>query len=144
MYPNFEAVLESSGIEKIIIARADEKLPCLMSVIYYLKQGYKSPSLKNKGNLLFWKKLKDRIDNSSPKNPFVFAAEQPALILFSGGTTGEPKGVLLSNTNMNALAEQVLAQVNPEPKTDSMQTKLSPELKKMAAILDIMKYIKVG
>ena len=33
--------------------------------------------------------------------------ETPAIILHSGGTTGTPKSILLSNGNFNALAEQV-------------------------------------
>lgn len=36
-------------------------------------------------------------------------AEDPAVILFSGGTTGTPKAVVLSNLNFNALALQMLA-----------------------------------
>lgn len=30
----------------------------------------------------------------------------PAVILYSGGTSGEPKGILLSNLNLNSLALQ--------------------------------------
>ncbi|MCR3921716.1 MAG: AMP-binding protein [Firmicutes bacterium] len=51
---------------------------------------------------------------------YVFAADQPALILFSGGTSGKAKGVLLSNSNMNALAKEVISQVTPDPNSDSM------------------------
>ncbi len=34
------------------------------------------------------------------------SADAPAFIWYTGGTTGEPKGVLLSNSNINAVAEQ--------------------------------------
>ena len=37
------------------------------------------------------------------------AAEDPAVILFSGGTTGVTKGILLSNLNFNALGTQTIA-----------------------------------
>ena len=36
----------------------------------------------------------------------------PAVILYSGGTTGTQKGILLSNLNFNALAQQIVA-TNP-------------------------------
>lgn len=36
----------------------------------------------------------------------------PAVILYSGGTTGVTKGILLSNYNFNALAKQIIA-TNP-------------------------------
>ena len=39
-------------------------------------------------------------------------AEDPAAILYSGGTTGTTKGIILTNLNFNALSEQVIA-ANP-------------------------------
>ena len=36
----------------------------------------------------------------------------PAVILYSGGTTGTTKGILLTNLNFNALAQQIIA-TNP-------------------------------
>ncbi|MGN0963633.1 MAG: class I adenylate-forming enzyme family protein, partial [Clostridia bacterium] len=39
-------------------------------------------------------------------------ASDPAVILYSGGTTGKTKGILLSNRNFNALGRQVIA-ANP-------------------------------
>ena len=39
-------------------------------------------------------------------------ADDPAVILYSGGTTGKTKGILLTNLNFNALAKQIIA-TNP-------------------------------
>ena len=39
-------------------------------------------------------------------------ADDPAVILYSGGTTGTTKGILLTNLNFNALAQQIIA-TNP-------------------------------
>ena len=38
--------------------------------------------------------------------------DDPAVILYSGGTTGVTKGILLTNLNFNALAQQIIA-TNP-------------------------------
>jgi long-chain acyl-CoA synthetase len=43
-------------------------------------------------------------------------ADEPAVILYSGGTTGYPKGIVLSNLNFNALAAQTASAAgNLEP-----------------------------
>lgn len=39
-------------------------------------------------------------------------ADDPAVILYSGGTTGKTKGIVLTNKNFNALGQQVIA-ANP-------------------------------
>ena len=39
-------------------------------------------------------------------------ANDPAVILYSGGTTGTTKGILLTNLNFNALGQQIIA-TNP-------------------------------
>lgn len=63
-------------------------------------------------SVLFWKDLlgKGRTADSS-----VFLrgnGDDEAVILYSGGTTGKTKGVLLTNRSFNALAQQVIA-ANP-------------------------------
>ena len=67
-------------------------------------------NIKNSGNL----KIEDNsisyskfLSYSSGGNVYVKkTAEDPALILYSGGTTGKPKGIIISNGNLNAMALQ--------------------------------------
>ena len=40
------------------------------------------------------------------------AGDDPAVVLYSGGTTGTTKGIVLTNRNFNALGQQVIA-ANP-------------------------------
>ena len=40
------------------------------------------------------------------------AGDDPAVILYSGGTTGTTKGIVLTNRNFNALGQQIIA-TNP-------------------------------
>ncbi|MDR3062565.1 MAG: AMP-binding protein, partial [Methanobrevibacter sp.] len=56
----------------------------------------------------------NQLNNYPEENPFhgfpKISSTDPAVILYTGGTTGKQKGVLLSNLNFNALALQLISQ----------------------------------
>lgn len=54
------------------------------------------------------------------------SADAPAFIWYTGGTTGEPKGVLLSNSNINAVAEQYRLAVKGLPRQQTWLTVSAP------------------
>ena len=120
LYPQFEGTLKDSGVEMTFVTQVEERLPPLLSLMYFLRQGYKRPNLKHKQRLLSWRITTTKHPPATLTDSFIFDPHEPALILFSGGTTGQAKGVLLSNDNMNALVREVVAQVKPQPKTDAM------------------------
>ncbi|MGE5654264.1 MAG: class I adenylate-forming enzyme family protein [Bacillota bacterium] len=120
LYPKFEGVVNTLSIDRTIVTHANEQLPLLLSVLYYLKQGYKSPSLVGKKRVTFWREMQRARTAGTQQEPYVFGPNRVALILFSGGTTGKAKGVSLSNESMHALAQEIIAQVDPKPGVDSM------------------------
>lgn len=97
---------------RFIIINPVEGMAWNYRLAYTLKRG----QVWDRG-AIHWSTL---IQNPASIQPHLFHPREPALILFSGGTTGTPKGVLLSNNNLNALAEQVLSQIDPKPGQDSM------------------------
>lgn len=116
-YSAYKEVLEEK-LDKTIVTGVDGQLPILHKLLYYLKQGRKLPRLLDSKKLLVWKGTP-----STAKSAFPTECPQktdPALILFSGGTSGVPKAVILTNDNMNALADQVLSLIEPIPQTDAM------------------------
>jgi len=72
---------------RFIIINPVEGMAWNYRLAYTLKRGR-----IQKGDAIPWSAISQ---NSGPTPPYIFHPKAPALILFSGGTTGTPKGVLL-------------------------------------------------
>ena len=94
----------------LILAKiADELMPHL-AVGYTLTAGRKYPKPDRNGSYLWWKEFMRMGQKQNPALPPITGkAEEGASILYSGGTTGTTKGILLSNMNFNALGLQTMA-----------------------------------
>ncbi len=111
-YGKFEEVRKTIAIETLVLTSVADALKPLMKLGYKLTEGRKVPKVPKNADVLWWKDFLNgakRIDKSC----FVERkGEDPAVILFSGGTTGVTKGILLSNLNFNALGMQTCAMGN--------------------------------
>lgn len=100
-----KAVKEADHEVKIITARIQEELPFVKAVAFkYLKnrQNLKYPG---KDGLVWSEFVKTGKDVALP--PIEFNKDKAAVILYSGGTSGTPKGIYLSDWNFNCLGMQV-------------------------------------
>ncbi len=94
----------------IIVASVKDELPALTKLGYSLTEGRKIPKLPDKANLIKWNDFLQKGEDFTGKMSGV--KDTPAVILYSGGTTGTTKGILLTNFNFNALSKQILT-ANP-------------------------------
>lgn len=104
-----EALKQVKHPVKVVVAHIKDELPFPLNMLYPLTVKKKpAPLPKDNKNVIDWPDFisggkKVKLSDKFPK------AEDTAVILFSGGTTGTSKGIKLTNLNMNALAAQVAA-----------------------------------
>ena len=95
---------------KLLLAKIEDELYPHLAVGYALTAGRKYPKPPKKGNYIWWSEFQHVGKKRDLPLPREFGkAEAGASILYSGGTTGTTKGILLSNMNFNALGLQTIA-----------------------------------
>lgn len=108
-YPKFEAIMERTCLKTLILSGIDDGLSGIKKPLYRLTKGRKIKKIKTGGKVIRWT---DFINNGRRyKGGYIVPAKggDVAAILYSGGTSGKTKGILLTNLNFNALAMQTAA-----------------------------------
>ena len=111
-YHKFEAIRENVELSNIIIARIKDELSKPIRAGYMLTEGRKIEKIPKDAPVTIWNYFMDQGRHYHWKYRAVRDPRDPAVILYSGGTTGVTKGILLSNYNFNALGAQIIA-TNP-------------------------------
>jgi long-chain acyl-CoA synthetase len=105
---NFIDVKETSGLRTLIVASIKDELSPLKKVGYAFTYGRKIPKFEMKDYMMTWKSFTGlTAKRDVPASGY--HSKEPAVILFSGGTTGTSKGILLSSGNINSTAIGTLA-----------------------------------
>ncbi len=111
-YDKFERVRHNTKVVNIIIASVKDELSKPIKAGYMLTEGRKIQKIPADAPIIRWNDFL-RLERCCFYNFSVNRTkDDAAVILYSGGTTGVNKGIVLTNGNFNALGEQVIA-ANP-------------------------------
>ncbi|MBQ9757916.1 MAG: acyl--CoA ligase [Clostridia bacterium] len=106
-YDKFEAIKGKTPVEKVIVTKIEEALPAVKGFFY--KFVGREPKVVNDPWVISWPDFLENAKDFEEETAFEGKGDDAAVILFSGGTTGTSKGILLTNLNFNALAMQTAA-----------------------------------
>ena len=121
-YDRYKTIIPETNISKVIVASVSESMPIQTQIGYKITKGLKIKKAPNDKLYMPWKEFlsfhkyydKDVNNGEMAKNDL-------AVILHSGGTTGVPKGIMVSNYSFNALAQQGhINVINVRPKDKIM------------------------
>jgi len=106
-YDKFEAIKGKTPLEKVIVTKIEEALPAIKGFAY--KFIGHEPKVAKDSWVIGWNDFLSQAKECTKDIFYDGEGDDSAVILFSGGTTGTSKGILLTNLNFNALAMQTAA-----------------------------------
>jgi long-chain acyl-CoA synthetase len=111
LLPTALKVLEKSGLERLVVGSVAGGLPATKSLLYRLFKGKEVTPRPADPRVLAFSKL--IANEGGCAMPTLDPEHDVALIQYTGGTTGTPKGAVLTHQNLSANARQV-ARLDPE------------------------------
>jgi long-chain acyl-CoA synthetase len=106
------AVAAESGLEKIIVCPMVDILPPLLSIAYRLFKRGEIAKWPRDGRHVAFSAV---IDSGTGFRPVDVSPDDVAVLQYTGGTTGVPKGAMLSHANLTANSSQMILHVGQHP-----------------------------
>lgn len=115
LLPTALNVLERSSLQRLVVGSVAESLPLAKSIAFRLFKRGETATVPNDPRITRFATLTDN-DGAYDAVP-IDAEGDIALLQYTGGTTGTPKGAMLTHQNLTANARQVNA-IDPELEAD--------------------------
>ncbi len=101
-------IIDETPLKSVIIASAGDSMPFVMKTLYALKCIKNFKYDKSDKRYISWSDFAKNSSRVSEYKPKGRENKEVAIILHSGGTTGTPKDIMLSNYNFNAFGMQAV------------------------------------
>jgi long-chain acyl-CoA synthetase len=111
-YDKFERIRAETGLVNVVIASIRDELSRPIKAGYMLTEGRKIQKIPDDAPVIRWNEFMRMSRYCFYNYKVERKCDDPAVILYSGGTTGKTKGIVLTNLNFNALSQQIIA-TNP-------------------------------
>ena len=102
-YPKVETIIKNTSVEQVIVVSPTRSMDLIVRLVYKLTKGRKNHINKSQ-HIITWDKFLSKASRYVGNPHARVNSEDDAVIMYSGGTTGKPKGIILSNLNFNAQA----------------------------------------
>lgn len=103
-YPKIVEAIKGTSVEKIVVISPADSLPQPKKFLF---KAFKATKIPNDNKHIKWNELIALGRDAEPEIES-YKKDTPCVIVHTGGTTGVPKGVMLSDDNMNAAAFQAI------------------------------------
>ncbi len=111
LYATISEVLERSRLKLLVVGSLAEALPAGKALLYRMFKRRERTRVKPDATHVSFRSLLDNDGMADP--PVIDPHEDIALLQYTGGTTGTPKGAILTHANLSINAAQVCA-IDPQ------------------------------
>ncbi len=105
IYPKAQSLLESRLVKKVVICSMSQALPLGTSILFNLFKRSSVSDITDDDRQIHWEDLTDNDGTFDPVE--IDPLNDIAVLQYTGGTTGLPKGAMLTHANLTANTRQV-------------------------------------
>jgi long-chain acyl-CoA synthetase len=105
LLPTALEVLRSSSLERLVVGRLEDMLPFVQSIGVRLFRRSEIVAIPAQPDVVAWH---DALSADAPRPVAIDPLTDLALLQYTGGTTGTPKGAMLTHQNLSANARQLV------------------------------------
>ena len=120
VYDKVRNIIDNTSVNKVVIGSVGDNLKPIKKILYKYKSHNQRPKIETTDDIMTYSEFLNYGYGYDGEIMVLRKPNDPAVILYSGGTSGAPKGILLSNLNFNALALQSHMMCDPSKEGDSI------------------------